>query len=537
MADKENQGLLHVQEVDLAPSDERTRPPNEVADYPDAIPKEVLRLLWTRQRELANVELVPCEENVDDLIKKIGLDPCSFCERAMMLRIKDVGQGTIPKLAAWLLQLRPINSLTLDFCLLKSNIEEEQNTKRKDNYHSGVLLKNLFTPPCLPTNLKTARALLLSLLTLKAVDLTNCTDLLIKALDTRALKTLRVICCTRPDKLFWKMSKVSVRAKPRLLNLTLYHEQLSSTNPMSDDDRTDRTIKGINEFLLSMTDTVETLWIVVRGCLPKKKLLGPLVPGIINHSSSLLQLTVDARIGYPTSDRRQRVGWFPQDALEQMCAGMERLELLYIPFPPVVANEYRNYTAEFRDYMVCQTLFTAKLHLAPTKRQQATVIQIPTLKTLNITTWPYPLYTEIYDPASRRRDDDHPPYIHRPFDVPEKDTVPIDFYTHCLLYLVDWLISLRSKLVSCYPHRPLEVVGFGMPETGHYLSGLEKYLDPLYFVRVPTVDPKEKTVMRARSFRQMRRNGWCGELILSDWKIERMARAKSEEYEDGYHHE
>lgn len=37
MADKENQGLLHIREVVLTPQDETTRCPQETADYPDAV--------------------------------------------------------------------------------------------------------------------------------------------------------------------------------------------------------------------------------------------------------------------------------------------------------------------------------------------------------------------------------------------------------------------------------------------------------------------------------------------------------------------
>ncbi len=37
LADKENQGLLHIKEVELYPRDELKRKPSVTADYPDAI--------------------------------------------------------------------------------------------------------------------------------------------------------------------------------------------------------------------------------------------------------------------------------------------------------------------------------------------------------------------------------------------------------------------------------------------------------------------------------------------------------------------
>ncbi|KAL9045958.1 MAG: hypothetical protein Q9206_007196, partial [Seirophora lacunosa] len=49
MADKENPGLLHIRWLILAPFDESTRPPQQHADYPDAvqflaaIPRDSLR--------------------------------------------------------------------------------------------------------------------------------------------------------------------------------------------------------------------------------------------------------------------------------------------------------------------------------------------------------------------------------------------------------------------------------------------------------------------------------------------------------------
>lgn len=75
-----------------------------------------------------------------------------------------------------------------------------------------------------------------------------------------------------------------------------------------------------------------------------------------------------------------------------------------------------------------------------------------------------------------------------------------------------------------------------MPEIGHYVAGLKKYLDPLYFVRVPSRHPKDKIVMRARNYRQIMTSG-CEELIWSSWKVERFGRRSVANYEDGFHHD
>lgn len=322
------------------------------------VPKEMLRLLWTRQRKLNHINFDPCEQGNDKLFKETGLDLRSFYEHATSLSIKDVWDGTIPDLATSILHLRSITTLIVDFCLLRLRLGEESNEKLERKYHDGVLLKELFPRPSyLAPYLASAQPLPLKNLFLHAMDLTNCADHLIRALDTRALKRLNVHSCSGLDELFWKMSKIPVHARPRLLHLSLHNEQYQTMNVTSNDDHTDRTIKGVNEFLLSMTDTVEKLWIVVRGHLAPDKLVSPLASGIMNHGSSLLQLIVDARVGCPPFDgSHQRVGWFPQNLIEKMCARMEKLEQLYIPFPPVVAYKHPGYTNEFKDYMVYQSV-------------------------------------------------------------------------------------------------------------------------------------------------------------------------------------
>lgn len=476
------------------------------------IPREVLRLLWTRQRKLTNIELVSCKSGVDHLITELAQDPNSFHEHATELRITDVGKGVVPGIVGPLLQRGKIQSLTLDFWTLWSSMYHKGNLELKEIYRDGVLLDQIFAPA---SHLKPALPLALEELVLSAVDLTNSVDAILAALNTSALKTLRVTCCANAFFLFRGMSELPEDQRPRLHDLQIYHEQSPGPNAVSQNDHSDRTITAINDLLLSITDTLHTLWIVMRGRLPHDRLLDPLAPGITNHGTSLQRLTLDIRRRHTPYDGAQCVGWFRRDSLEKLCARMSRLEMLYLPFPPVVANEFLDYGPEFRACM-------------------AAVLQIPTLKTLNVTTWPYPMYTELYDPAERRRDrDEDPPYIDGPFDVPETDDLPVAFYTHCLLYLVNWIAEMRAGLV-CEPHRPLEVVGFGMPETGHYLHGLEKYLDPVFFVRVRT--ETGESVMRQRSRKQLRGMG-CGGLLCGSWKIEWMAKRWVAGHEEGFHHE
>ncbi|KAL8766165.1 MAG: hypothetical protein Q9194_006355 [Teloschistes cf. exilis] len=91
-------------------------------------------------------------------------------------------------------------------------------------------------------------------------------------------------------------------------------------------------------------------------------------------------------------------------------ASMGRLEALYVPFPPIVANE--------------------KLKCRELDRYLDCALQIPSLKALNLNTWPYPLFTQIDDPTIPS----HPaPYISRPWQTSDQESVDIseDFYDHC----------------------------------------------------------------------------------------------------------
>ncbi|KAL8719609.1 MAG: hypothetical protein Q9225_003410 [Loekoesia sp. 1 TL-2023] len=325
MADKENPGLLHIQDIKLSLEDELTRQQHHVADYPDAIqlleaiprdilsqfrwnswhsiPTEVLRLLWSRQRKLTNVELITSAENLDKLAAAVGVSKnqgkeYTFHQHATSLRITDVGQGTIPLIALQLLQCRPkIDTLTLDFWAVRLHLEHGHHDDFHKNlanaYNKGLLLKEIFAPP---SYLRPPHRLALKELHLHAVDLRRSCRLLLTALDTTVLKVLEVVSCFRPDDLFTRMSKLSPDARPRLERLEIFYEQ-NSPEPtwVSDENHTDYTTKAINDLLLSMENTLSTIWIVMRGLFGHDRLLGPLASGIERHGKSLVRLTIDIR--------------------------------------------------------------------------------------------------------------------------------------------------------------------------------------------------------------------------------------------------
>ncbi|KAL8900913.1 MAG: hypothetical protein Q9207_005459 [Kuettlingeria erythrocarpa] len=333
MAQKRNPGLRHIQELELSPRDEMRRSLHEAAGYPDAerllkaiprgslkyfrwlswheIPREVLRLLWTRQRKLTNIKLVSCKNGVDHLITELAQNPNSFHEHATALRITDVGNGVISGIVGPLLRRRKIRSLTLDFWALWSNGNRTRNPELRKIYRDGVLLDQIFAPA---SYLKPGLPLALEELDLSAVNLMNGVGTMLAALYTSALKILRVTSCPEAYFLFRGMSELPEDQRPRLREPQIYHEQTPGPNA---------------------------------------------------------RLTLDIRRRQPPYDGVQRVGWFRRASLEKLCVRVSRLEMLYGPFPPVVANEFLDYGREFRAYM-------------------ATVLQIPTLKTLNVTTWAVP---------------------------------------------------------------------------------------------------------------------------------------------------
>lgn len=218
------------------------------------------------------------------------------------------------------------------------------------NDPSDRLLKTLMAPP---SYLRPPHRLAIKELHLHAVDLRRDCHLLLTALDTTVLKVLKVVCSRKPNDLFTQMSRLPTHARPQLRCLEILHlQQPMGQTWVSNDDHTDRVTKSINDLLLSTKNTLSSLWIVMRGIQGHEKLLGPLVSGIENHGQSLVRLTVDIRTHLPPFVDEQCVGWFPRAGWERVCASMTKLELLCVPFPPVVANEYCTSRREHRDYLV-----------------------------------------------------------------------------------------------------------------------------------------------------------------------------------------
>ncbi|KAL8729388.1 MAG: hypothetical protein Q9166_004781 [cf. Caloplaca sp. 2 TL-2023] len=537
MADKENQGLLHIEDVELFPRDELKRKPYMTADYPDAIqliasiprdslrrfnwdswhqiPVEVLRLLWKRQHKLTNVEFIACLKPLDELIDELGLVGGSFGQHATDLRIADVADGKISVAAVQILKNRPqIDTLTLEFWSIKSRMDEFfddedsddeaavfPDQRIKDAYHKG-LLKALFGLPRKPQG---AKPLLLVTLNLHCVDLWHGPCYMFHSIDLAVLKNLRIVGCRRPDVFLTRMSELPAEKRPHLRLLRIYHEESEfETAWVSDDDETDRTIDSVNEILLSVKDSLQTLWIVMRGINGPERLLGPMAPGIANHGGSLRHLTVDVRGLVPSSrwpKGRQCVGWFPHQAWEHLCGSMAQLEQLYVPFPPVVADEHVLSQPDFEAYL-------------------GAALQLPTLRMLNINTWPYPLHTSILPPPEYR----HPiPFIVGPWRSNAPTPVPEDFYKHCLEYIAQNIMELRDELIS-NPHQPLDIIGFGLREKHHYMVNLQDSLFPVYFVASRATSlGKAFTLVKETSLKDMRHSD-LAHLISEAWNIGWMAK-------------
>lgn len=328
------------------------------------IPPEVLRLLWKRQHKLTNIELLPCSKPVDQLIVELDLGSNHFYQHATELRIADVGWGILPAAALHILKERPqITTLKLDFRSIMCQIDITANDLFGDRgtpldhlakAYREDLLKALFRPP---KQLGWAVPLTIMTLHLHCVELRYGPKYMLPCFDWKVLKSLHIISCKRPDVLLEELSRMPPEKRPRLDHFHIYHEQQTwEFRWVSEDIKTDRTVYYVNEFLLSTKDTLVDLWIVMRGQHGSEgKLLSPLAPGIANHGNSLLRLTADVRTFKPIDSAvsgEQHVGWFDLATWEQVCASMARLEQLYVPFPPVVANEYMSARDEFGFYLV-----------------------------------------------------------------------------------------------------------------------------------------------------------------------------------------
>lgn len=328
------------------------------------MPPEVLRLLRKRQHKLTNIELVPCSKPLDERIVELDLGSNPFHQHATELRIADVGRGVLPAAALHILKERPqITTLTLDFRSIKCNLDNIGGDLFDDDgtplnhltkaYHED-LLKELFRPS---KQLQRAVPLAVTTLHLHCVDLWYGPKYMSACFDWKVLETLHLVSCQRPDVLLTRMSQIPAERRPRLRKFHIYHEQHPwEVTWVSDDIRTDRTIYNVNEFLLSIKDTLVDLWIVMRGLRGQDRLLSPMAAGIANHGNSLLRLTADVRSCRPSHSAAtgaQWVGWFNSETWEQVCASMAQLEQLYVPFPPVVADEYMTSGDEYHLYLVC----------------------------------------------------------------------------------------------------------------------------------------------------------------------------------------
>lgn len=302
-----------------------------------------------------------CKRGIDNLVKDIGQDLESFHEHATRLRITNLRETEIPGTVAHILQSRRINSLTLDFWDDRVHADRTHNavpTSFGQEMRRNVLLSGLFSPA---HPLKQPYRLALKELHLQAVNLRhNCSSML-ATLDTTVLEELDINSCRGPWSLFNQMSKLPSESRPRLRSLRIFFSQpaLLHTPWASPDDHTDRTTKSINNLLLSMNNSLSTLWVVMRGMYGHESLLDPLAPGLANHGQSLIRLTVDIRGHLPPFVDEPCADWFSQNTWEELCTSMAKLEQLYVPFPPMLADQYLEYRPDFKDYMVRMTHSTS----------------------------------------------------------------------------------------------------------------------------------------------------------------------------------
>lgn len=86
----------------------------------------------------------------------------------------------------------------------------------------------------------------------------------------------------------------------------------------------------------------------------------------------------------------------------------------------------------------------------------------------------------------------------------ELDEIMKPFYQHCLSFVANDIVRLRSELIS-NPRRDLEIIGFGLHEPMHGLKG--DLADVLFMNTHVRLMGQEVVVMRQRSLEQIVEGG------------------------------
>ncbi|KAI4128915.1 MAG: hypothetical protein LQ347_003982 [Umbilicaria vellea] len=286
--------------------------------------------------------------------------------------------------------------------------------------------------------------LALTKLELRDADLRETTPAILSALNLAILKDLGLQRCQGADIFLTSLSRS--KHPPRLHSLRVNHVMPTGE---------DTIIAAIDDFLVCTPSCLRTLSIILRGYL-----ILPKASSIIHHGFTLEHLFLDVR-AYTnrTYDDCDKAARYRGPEFSTFISNLPHLTQLAMAFPKVIADASYAYAIEQNDEF---------------NTQLDGVLELPSLVTLNITTYPFPIGT----PSSH---DD--PSFHFSF---QGSVYPAAH--HALLTHLANEVLRRSRDYHYDHHNresPLRTVAFGIAEKGHKRTALirVKELRPAYFTR------------------------------------------------------
>ncbi|KAL9052753.1 MAG: hypothetical protein Q9206_004194 [Seirophora lacunosa] len=383
MLDSNNRGLSYIRELVLEDNAELDRKPKTSNNYPEVrilvylLPKNILqsfawnswhplpsgvyRELFSRQRSLTELELNYSEVSIDDLVGNGPASLLGHLNAIYRLRIMPGPREAFPQAACDLMkQHQEIKQLTLD---MSHNAKASQENNLP--LDSGILQK-LFA------NMKPSTTCL-RVLDLTNVNLRGHHDAFFTALNFQNLRELMIVSCQGLEDFLLALNNTAVeRPSLCLTRFGIYQSRewlgpnyfIGSGGDMEMPD----LAKELDIFLATTISPLRELWVCLRGFdrLPDVACITP-------HGTTLEWLFLDVRTlkGAPAAI-------YPLAQWQKLYSNLEVVHQLDTAYPPIVADCDMGSHRSFSDHM------------------RATV-NIPSLKALGITDWPYPVGCDFTD--------------------------------------------------------------------------------------------------------------------------------------------
>lgn len=289
------------------------------------LPANMVSVLWTRQRMLENIEIMPYFTSIDQFFWVNGQPISNGMDNINSLSIRSTSLR-VPEAAIFLLKNKPkIASLVLNFRLWGSAAGSVGDNRCRILF--GI-----------PESLEAPTRFALQNLELHNVNLQSSSESIVAALEFGKLKSLTISRCMRPDIFLAGLVQNASQRPPRLETLKIYHAP----------GALDYIVEALNNLLDSSDSCLINLWITLRT---DEKL--PKVTSISAHASTLKTLYVDVQSKTrPTSNNNGHAVYYNAGDWKLLCNNLHNLEQLAAVFPDFdISYPYKNYP-QFFQYLV-----------------------------------------------------------------------------------------------------------------------------------------------------------------------------------------